>query len=314
MDRPVLLAGNGIRLAGMAEHFVPWAEKLGFPVLTTWKGADLIWEEHPLFFGRPGCIASKYANLIIQNCDYLICLGARLDLPQIGYNMENFAPHAIKAIEKENAERFMNQFHTNSGYGADEEWFEMCREWKEQYPLPKSWVDDISNMMWPEDILVPSSSGMAAEMVLQRFKVKQGQRVIFSPGLGAMGFALPTAIGVAIASKRRVFCVEGDGSLQVNIQELETIRRLNLPIKIFVLENNGYASIRNTQRNRCGGRLLGCDPSSGLTFPDTRKIAEAYGVDICVIEQDPDEVIRPRMQSTTNEDGTIKPGRLEDVE
>jgi len=313
LNKPVFLAGNGIRLAGMADKFVEFAERVGYPVLTTWKGADLIWDSHPLYFGRPGCIASKYANLIIQNCTHLISIGARLDLPQIGYSMENFAPHAKKIIDKSDAKDTMNRYWDKTFHECGD-WIEQCRVWKEQYPLLDSWVDEISLAMGSDDVLVPGSSGMACEMLLQRFKVKKGQRVIFSPGLGAMGFGLPQAIGVALASKRRVFCVIGDGCLQVNVHCLEVIKRESLPIVIFVLNNGGYASIRNTQRRHCEGRLLGCDDSSGMTLPDIQKIAWAYGVRITEIVIDPDTEIHPRMQSKRMPDGTIVPGRLEDVE
>lgn len=307
MDKPVLLAGYGVRLAGLADQFIPYIERLGFPVLTTWKAADLIPDDHPLFFGRPGCIASKYANKIVQGCDYLLALGARLDLATVGYDEKGFAPNAKKVLVDD-----LKKLPIKDGHGSTE-WFNQCFEWKHKYPLGPSWVDRISDEVKEGEVLVPSSSGMACEMVLQRFKVKRGQRIIFFPGLGSMGFALPTAIGAAIASGKRVVCVEGDGSLQHNIQELETIRRLELPIKIFVLNNDGYASIRNTQKNRFG-RLLGCDPTCGVTLPNTYKIAQAYGVEIEEIVIDPNTEIHPRLTSKMNADGTITPGRLEDIE
>lgn len=268
MSKPVLLAGYGVRLAGLADQFIPYIERLGIPVLTTWKAADLIPDDHPLFFGRPGCIASKYANKIIQECDYLLILGARLDVGTIGYDEKNFAPKAHKVIKQDLKELYVPDCFTNDHCN---QWIAQCCAWKEQYPLPASWVDRISDEVKEGEVLVPSSSGMACEMVLQRFKVKAGQRIIFFPGLGSMGFGLPTAIGAAIASGKRVVCVEGDGSLQHNIQELATIKALNLPIKLFILENGGYASIRNTQRFRFG-RLLGCDTDHGLPLPNIRKV------------------------------------------
>lgn len=310
--KPVLLAGYGVRLAGLADQFIPYIERLGIPVLTTWKAADLIPDDHPLFFGRPGCIASKYANKIIQECDYLLVLGARLDLATIGYSWENFAPKAKKVI--------INDLRCLPDVpAASDSWFVECRLLKMTYPLGPSWVDIISDECKEGEVLVPSSSGMACESVLQRFKVKRGQRIIFFPGLGSMGFALPSAIGAYFGSidrdhpqGKRVVCVEGDGSLMHNVQELATIATLNLPIKLFIVLNDGYASIRNTQKNRFG-RLIGCDKAHGLPMPDVRRVVEAYGVEAEYIELDPDTEIHPRLTSKMV-NGVITPGRLEDIE
>ena len=293
--KPVLFLGYGARVSGWADRFLDGWDT---PILTSWRGMDLVADDDPRFFGRPGSIASKYANLIVQNCDHLANVGARLDYPTTGYAPERFAPKAVKTKGE-------------LVFLAPDEWWEQCREWKAQYPLGPSWVDTISDFAQPEDVIVPSSSGMACDMFCQRFKVKKGQRVIFSPGLGSMGFALPQAVGAAFASGRRVVCVEGDGSLQLNAHALQTIRQHNLNIKLFILENNGYASIRNTQKRF--GRFLGCDPSSGMTLPDTQRILDAYGVEATIIHIDPDTEIRPRLKSTIV-DGKIIPGRLEDIE
>ncbi len=310
-NKPILLAGIGIRLAGLADQFIPFAERLGIPVLTTWRAADLIPDNHPLFFGRPGCIASKYANKILQECDWLMCIGARLDVQQIGYDWKNFAPNATKVIRHGRDLLKMPDCFTPPDVS---EWMDRCKELKAKYPLPESWVDEISLFANEGDIIVPSSAGMACEMLLQRFRVKKGQRIIFAPGLGSMGFGLPMAIGAACAEPtKRVICVEGDGSLQQCASCLQTIRQHNLNIKVFVLNNNGYASIRNTQKNNFG-RLLGCDSSSGLTLPETWRIHHAYGVPITEIRINPDTEIRPRMQRKVNANGTITPGRLEDIE
>lgn len=305
MNKPVLLAGYGVRLAGFADQFISYIERLGIPVLTTWKGADLIPEDHPLFFGRPGSIGSKYANKILQGCDYLLVLGARLDLPSVGYDWGNFTPGAERVFVRD-IQCLPDVPHSST------EWFDQCFTWKYQFPLGPSWVDRISDEVQEGETLVPSSSGMACESVLQRFKVKRGQRIIFFPGLGSMGFALPAAIGAATASKKRVVCVEGDGSLMHNVQELATLKALNLPIKLFIVLNDGYASIRNTQKHRFG-RLLGCDAAHGLPMPDVRKVVESYGVEAEYIELDPDAEIHPRLQSTMDAHGNIKPGRLEDI-
>ena len=295
--RPVVFLGYGYRASGRYEREgIPWE----VPILTSWRGMDLVPDNFPYYFGRPGSISSKYANLIVQNATHLLVIGARLDYPTTGYMPERFGNNAKRVESLPNIDC--------------REWIIQCGEWKQQYPLPETWVDKISLYAREGDILVPSSSGMASEMFAQCFKVKKNQRVIFAPGLGAMGFALPMAVGCAMAEPtRRVICIEGDGSLQVNVQALQTISQHNLNIKIFVLSNFGYASIRNTQKARCEGRMIGCDPNSGLTFPRTQHLAWTYGVDIEEINISPDTVIRPRL--TSRMEGTkIIPGRLEDIE
>jgi acetolactate synthase-1/2/3 large subunit len=299
--RPVVFLGYGYRASGRLDRTEGPQWKC--PILTSWRAMDVLPDDDYRFFGRPGSIASKYANLVLQNATHLEIVGARVDFPTSGYQPDKFAPDAIR---------------THLDWTGDcEEWFQQCLLWKQRYPLPTSWVDVISDTMQEGDILVPSSSGMACEMIAQRFKVKKGQRVIFAPGLGAMGFGLPMAIGIARAAPdKRVFCIEGDGSLMVNIQELESLRRQAPNVSLYVLCNNGYASIRNTQRTRFG-RFLGCDEDSGLPMPDVQRlkmIIDAFGVSATFIHIDPDTEIRPRLQSTMNEDGTITPGRLEDIE
>ena len=293
--RPVVFLGHGYRASGRLEREgVPF----NCPILTSWRAMDVLPDSHRLLFGRPGSISSKYANLIIQNATHLDVVGCRLDFPTTGYRPDRFAP---------NAERVHLDW-----CGGCEDWIEQCRQWKQQYPLPTSWVDVLSETMQEGDILVPSSSGMACEMICQRFKVKKGQRVIFSPGLGAMGFGLPQAIGIAKAAPdKTVYCVEGDGSIMVNIQDLSMLK--GVPnVRFFILCNDGYASIRNTQKRF--GHFIGCDGSSGLPQPDLRAVCEGFGVDATFIHIDRDTQIQPRLRSTIKENGTIVPGRLEDIE
>ena len=251
--RPVVLIGRGYRFVGMTKRW-------NVPMLTTWRAADVLPDDHPLFFGRPGSIAPKYANLIVQNATHLQVVGARLDLPSVGYNPEGFAPGAVRCEIDESI--------------PCDEWVARCRKWKEQYPIIKPeyyegeyvnqyvFFEELSKALEPSDVIVVSSSGQASDVFYPTFRVKEGQRIISSPGLGAMGFGLPQAIGAALASGRRVICIEGDGSIQLNMQELETIRRLNLNIKIFVLNNGGYATIRNTAKRHFEGR----DHTAGMEF------------------------------------------------
>ncbi|WP_444549219.1 thiamine pyrophosphate-binding protein [Candidatus Magnetomonas plexicatena] len=369
--RPVILAGRGIKLAKAKKEFLSLIESLNIPVLTTWRLMDILSEDSDLYFGRPGSIASRGANFVLQNSDFLLTIGARLDLPQVGHNYRDFARSAkkvivdideaeIKKIDTEiavpivsDAKEFLNKFihklnlikHTERS-----SWLRMCKKWKEAYPvvLPQYFaqkdyvntyalIDTLSKLLTETDVIVPGSSGSCAEITCQSFRVKSGQRVINSPGLGSMGFGLPQSIGVSIASGKRTVCIVGDGGLQHNIQELQTMKRLNLPVKLFVLNNNGYAAIRNTHNRFFEGRLVCCDPSSGLTLPDTCKIAQAYGLSsirisdqrnlkdevanvlntdgpvVCEVMVAPDLQTAPRLSSMAMPDGTMVSKPLEDL-
>ncbi len=371
-ERPVILAGNGIRLAGALREFIHLAESLKIPILTTWKAIDFLPEDHPFFFGRPGSIGQRGANFIQQNSDLILTLGARLDLLQVGYNYPNFARAAKKIIvEVDDAEirklkmpidlpvcgnvkDFLAELvrKKEALKGKDRfAWLERCRQWKEKYPvvLPEygqaksfvntyALVDVLSDLLSSEDVLVPGSSGSCSEITMQAFRVKKGQRILNSPGLGAMGFGLPASIGACLASGgKRTVSLIGDGGLQLNIQDLATIVRLKLPLKLFVLNNNGYASIRNTQNAHFKGHLVACDPSSGLVLPNTCAIAAAYGLKhyriqdpqhlredvaevladegpcLCEVMTDPDLLTAPRLSSETRPDGSIVSKPLEDL-
>jgi len=313
----------------------------------------MIPDDHPLYFGRPGAIGQPAANRILQECDYLVCLGARLDLLQVGYDYSTFAPNAeliIVDIDPTEHGKVARDAHI---YATDARgcpirgdipeldlgpWFNRCNELKAKYPVvrkdhwdqsghvnPYVFIEVLSEVMTPEDILVCGSSGMAAEITMQAFRVKDGQRVIFSPGLGSMGFGLPAAIGACLASgKRRTVCIEGDGSIQMNMYCMELIRRMNLPINVFVLNNQGYSSIRNTQNARFNGRNYGCDSASGLYLGpidkdrtiwinnEIRYIVLHNKPWVTEIKISPNQQVGYRIKSTIK-DGVIIPGRLEDV-
>jgi acetolactate synthase-1/2/3 large subunit len=370
--RPVLLAGNGIRLARALDDFKELVKVLKIPVLTTWKAIDFLPENHKFYFGRPGSLGERGANFIQQNSDFIITIGARIDLAQVGFNYKNFARAAKKVIVDTDfteikklkthidipvcldAKLFIEEFLKEKDKLIAQDrsgWFKRCKEWKNKYPviLPQYWqqkkyvntyvlIDILSHLMRETDILVPGSSGSCSEITMQAFKVKKGQRIFNTPGLGAMGFGLAASIGACLASgRKRTISIMGDGGLQLNIQELETLARLKLPLKIFILNNNGYASIRNTQKNYFKGHLVACDPSSGLTLPDTCKIASAYGLKnkrllnhngikenikeiletegpfICEVMVDPQLVIAPRLSSQVQPDGSIVSKPLEDL-
>ncbi|MEO6351405.1 MAG: thiamine pyrophosphate-binding protein, partial [Candidatus Limnocylindrales bacterium] len=311
-ERPVIVAGNGIRAAGAVGEFRQAIEALQMPILTTWLGMDLLGESHRLNAGRPGAIAPRGANYALQNSDLMLVIGARLDMALTGYAHENLAREAFKVIvDIDEAEirkmrttvhlpvvadagdfiRELNRQLQSATLPRYDAWVDRCADWKQRYPLMQPEYREvtdgvstyclseaISAELTIEDIVVSGSSGSGIELFLLAYRVTEGQRVIHSRGLGAMGFGLPASIGACIgAGRRRTICVEGDGSFHMNAQELETIRRLELPIKIFVINNNGYASIRSSQENYFQN-LVAADATSGLTLPAIAKLAAAYGL------------------------------------
>ena len=312
-DRPVLLAGNGIRMADAIPEFEELVKVLRIPVLTTWNGIDLIEEENPLYYGRPGGLGHRYANFIQQNSDLFLSIGARLNLLQTGYNFDGFAREAYKImvdldeneLHKTNvrpdlpicadAGEFMREIlkHKELIEKRDRaDWFSYGNRVREKYPLiPKEYweqkelvntyclLETISKHMSEDDVYVSGSSGSCIDISMQAFKVKKGQRVFCTKGLASMGYGFPSAIGACLASGgKRTVGVNGDGGFVMNIQELETVRRLNLPIKLFVLCNRGYGAIQATQTNLFNKNFVDCNESSGLSIPSIRKVAEAFGL------------------------------------
>jgi len=337
-ERPVILSGNGIRLSKAEKEFLYLINSLKVPVLTTWKTIDLLPENHELFFGRPGAIGQRGANFIQQNSDFILTIGARLDLAQVGFSYHNFARMAKKVVvdidEAEikkmemnidvpicsDAKAFIKELINNLDMVQSKDrsgWISRCVSWQNKYPVvaPEYWrqkepvntyvlVDALSELMTENDILVPGSSGGCSEITMQAFRVRKGQRILNTPGLGSMGFGLPASIGACLASeKKRTISIIGDGGLQHNIQELETLHRLQLPIKLFILNNNGYASIRMTQKKHFSGHYVGCDLSSGLTLPDTCKIASAYGIKTTSITNQVD--LREKVKEILHDKGPI---------
>ena len=318
-ERPAILVGNGVRLARADQAFLSLCAALDVPVLTTWKAIDLFADDDPLYIGRPGAIANRAANLVQQNSDWLLMIGARMDLGQTAFMHEYFARAAKKIMvdvdEAEIAKMkmtidvpatvdagiFVNRFiqRLDDVERRDRsEWWSRCRDWKRRYPvlLPEYWnvedgvsnyalVQTIGEAIGEGDVVVPGSSGASSEVTMQALPIKRGVRVLNTQGLGPMGFALSASIGACVASgRRRTISIDGDGGFAMNTQELETIRRLNLPIKLFVLDNGGYVSIRTTQKNYFDSRFYGASPEGGLTLPDVEKIATAYGLAVDRIE------------------------------
>jgi len=334
--RPVILAGNGIRSANAEEKFLELANFLNIPVMTTWKSLDFMEEEHPLFVGRPGLAAQRGANFSQQTADLFISIGARLDHGQTAFNHKNFARKAKKVIvDIDPAEIEKMQFHVDCSIDFDAgdfieealnqkeqknnefpKWLQQCKEWQAKYPVivPEYWeqkehvnnyvlIDVLSDLAKPTDLLIPGSSGCCSEVTMQSFKVTKGMRIFNSEGLGAMGFGIAASIGGCIAGERRhTICIDGDGGFVMNIQELETVRRLNLPIKYFVLNNGGYVSIRNSQEKHFKNEFASGE-NSGVTLPSFEKISNSYGIKYFRIT-DQDNIYE-QVQEVLDEDGPV---------
>lgn len=296
--RPVILLGQGVRgNPALVEHLCG----LGIPVMTTWMFVDALPEDHPAYCGRPGIFGQRAANIAIQKCTHLYCFGARLDGEQVFYDYDAFAPNAeiyVYDIDTAEGQKFPPRYHFMNWLNAvgvphkplTSAWLAWCkalynrfrpelegRDGNGQYVDPFSLVRLLGEYSKPDDVFAIGSSGNAPTAFYQSYKVKAGQRVSNVCTIGSMGADIPMALGAAVATGRRMICVTGDGGFQMNAQELETIRRLRLPIIFFVLNNNGYNSIRVAQKARFG-RVTGADPDSGLTLPDLEGIAEAYRI------------------------------------
>jgi acetolactate synthase I/II/III large subunit len=327
-ERPVVLVGNGVRLAGARPEMRRLIERLGVPVLTTWPAHDMVPDDHPLMVGRPGPLAPRGANFTLQNADWLLALGARLDLVVTGYAPQHFARGARKIMVDVDAAELRKMGETvHVPVCADVQdfilemirqldrvkprerpaWDRRWREWQTKYPVVVPEYRDladgvstyvlaeaISGASAPDDVIVSGSSGAGIEIFCLAARLQEGQRLFLTTALGAMGNGLPGLIGACLANgRRRTIGVDGDGGLQLNIQELETARRLQLPIKLFVLNNDGYASIRTSQ-SRYFGRLAGADATSGVTLPPLQRVVEAYGLPYARIDSDRGLVERVR--------------------
>lgn len=311
-QRPLILAGHGVRLAGGAEVFRRVVESLNIPVVTTWNALDLLPYDHPLLVGRPGVVALRAPNFAVQNCDLLISIGSRLDNIITAYNPRGFARAAKKVVvdvdqnelEKldmdidmtfcANAFDFLEQVErATKGMGVPDwtGWRVRCQDWKQRYPVeglpfPEkgpishyAFVEAISDAAPENTIIATGSSGLAVEAFYTAFRNKSGQRVFLTSGLGSMGYGLPSAIGACFANQcRPMVAVESDGSLQLNIQEFATVRAFRLPISIIIMNNGGYASIRNTQKNYFKGRYVGTGPEANLWLPDLESVAKTYEI------------------------------------
>lgn len=318
--RPILMLGNGVRLSGGLNLSHELIEKTNTPCLLTWKALDFLPESHHLNAGRPGAIAQRWSNFAQQTSDFILVIGARLDLGQTAYRIDNFAPKAKKYIvDIDEAElrkfesidaitiasdakpfihKLLKRVESRNASLGNSSWITQIMKWKAKYPLlqekhcnPSSGVNlydlisRLSQIMEPTDVFVPGSSGACSEISMQGFEVKLGQRVLNSEGLGPMGFGVPAPIGACIASGfQRTISIDGDGGFLMNIQELATIELHNLPIKIFVLNNDGYGSIKTSQDRYFEGRRLGTDRSTGLAMPILENVIRGFGLNYLKIQ------------------------------
>lgn len=321
-QRPVLLLGGGISRASASALLAP-LEAIGIPLMCTWNGLDRVPEDHPLFLGRPNTWGQRAANILMQQADLLVALGTRLGLQQTGFNWQQFIPVGkVVQVECDRAElekghprvdlpicgdanlvlRHIATLEDLPSYTA---WLDFARGVRDAIPpndpqnhtghgfvSPYEFVLSLSALCTPADVVVPCSSGSANTVMQQTFQVKHGQVVFNSKSLASMGYGLSGSIGAAFAAKgRRTILVEGDGGFTQNLQELGTVAVNRLNLKIFLFDDDGYASIRMTQRNYFGGRYVGCDTGTGLGIPIWSKLFEAYGI--------PMQELRPGFQTAS---------------
>ena len=367
--RPVILVGGGIRAGKARDQLLELLGKWKIPVVTAWNAHDVVWEDHPLYAGRPGTIGNRAGNFAVQNSDLLLVLGSRLNIRQIGYAWPSFARAAFKIwIDADDAElrkpTVLPDMPINADLGealrvlAAKEtlpetpdlkvWRARCSDWRKRYPVvlpeyheksepvnPYVFVERLFERLADDEIVI-CADGTACVVTFQAARLKRDQRLYTNSGSASMGYDLPAAIGAAVASGRRVVCLAGDGSIQMNLQELQTIKTNRLPIKIFILNNGGYHSIKQTQANFFG-RLHGCDPTSGVECPDAGSLARTYGFPyirvtgaqamdgafaatlsgegaaICEVVLDPAQPFAPKQSSRRLSDGRMVSAPLEDL-
>jgi len=366
--RPLIIAGYGIRLGKAMQEFYSFIDKSKIPVITSVPAHDLMWESHPLFAGRFGIFGTRAGNFAIQNADLLLILGCRLHVFDTGYDFDHFARYSKKILVEIDKTELKKPYipidlpiHTDVRnfllgiikrsiiYPSYSSWMKKCKMWRKTYPvcLPEYkqtkkyinsyyFIDILSRLLKNNDTII-TGNGTAFTCSLQGLKLKKGQRYIYNVGCASMGYDLPAAIGAYFAQpKKRIILLTGDGSIQMNIQELQTIVHHQIPVKIFILNNQGYLAIRITQESFFK-RYYGIDQQTGISFPDIRKIAKAYkipsvrlhsqknlsreidkvlkskGPYICEVMMPPDQKLIPKPSSISNSDGTFISKPLEDM-
>lgn len=367
--RPVLYLGAGVRLSGATADALALIETLKIPVVTGFNAHDLLPSNHPQYIGRPGTIGDRAGNFAVQNSDCVVVIGCRLNIRQISYNWAAFARNAeVILVDIDSAELQKPTLSPALRVHADARevilgmraadwtappldiaWLTWCQERRDRYPvvLPEYWERDAPvnpycfgaalSRVAADDEIVVTGDGTACITTFQSMQLRGEQRLFSDSGSAPMGFDIPASIGAAVASGRRVVCIAGDGSLMMNVQELQTIAGHRLPVKIFIFNNDGYLSIKLTQRGFFGGHFVGSGPTSGVTFPDFEKLASAFalpffrvtrnsdldatiratleceGPVVCEVVLDPDQPFSPRVSSKRLEDGRMVTAPLEDM-
>lgn len=369
-QRPVVLAGSGIRTSGAHDAFLALVEQLGAPVVAAWNATDALHDTHPLYIGQTSSAGQRAANFAVQNADLLLSIGCRLNLRQTGYEWKAFARAAYLAVVDIDATELRkptispdlpihadaSAFLTSLSRSLVEapvsrhtEWLEWCLDRRRRYPvvLPEyrtreSPVDtyvacDALSSLLTEGEVVVQANGSACIVGSQAMRLPRGAIMMENSGTASMGWDLPAAIGAAVASGRRVICLSGDGSIMMNLQELQTIAQWRLPIKIVLLNNSGYVSIRQTQDNIFAGHRVGEGPKTGVSLPDFQRIAAAFGIAsnrveshvrleeglayalgsdgpfLCEVMVDPGQLFMPKVQAEKRPDGTLVSKPLEDM-
>ena len=371
-ERPVFHAGYGIRLSGAYETFRRVAEKLNIPIVTYWNAVDLIENDHPLYCGRAGNMGDRPGNWAIQNADFILAIGTRISIRQVGYNWKTWARAAeVMMVDIDKAELKKPTLHVEYPVWADAKdflekvdaatsdtvfaggvWNDTCRRWKNDYPVVQekhraengetanvyAFIDYLSKSL-PENSLTAVSNGACCVVGNQAYAIQKGSRMANNSAIASMGYGLPAAIGTCIGGGRKqTICLEGDGSIMMNLQELQTVLTNRLPIKLFLINNRGYHSIRITQTNLFNKNFVGVGEDSGdLSFPDFEKLSKAFGypylsahsnaemkeaVDkalaadgpvFCEIFTDTAQVWEPKSSTKRLPDGTLVSPPLEDL-
>lgn len=370
-QRPIIIAGHGITLSKNKNIFSKIVEKLKIPVVTTINGYDTISSDNECFIGRIGTVANRAGNFALQNADLILFLGTRNNIRQVSYNWENYAQNAYKIVVdideaelnkptvipdmkvNENLQDFLPELLCHceqNDISPNKDWLQFCKRLKTKYPAlteaprvehnpiePYYFIHELSKCFSKDEIVI-GGNGTAFLLPFQVGVVKEGQRYIWNSGDASMGYDLPAAIGACLANNgKKVICLAGDGSIMMNLQELQTVKHYNLPIKIFVLNNNGYISIQQTQKNFLEGRMTACSTESGVSLPDFTKIGEAFGLKtvkidtlnnlqkqinsvlnyeggiLCEVMLSPDYIFAPKLSAKKLEDGTMISPPLEDL-
>ncbi|MDA1330203.1 MAG: thiamine pyrophosphate-binding protein [Chloroflexi bacterium] len=371
-SRPLVHIGQGVRIAGAEKEFFKLVETYRLPFVTARNANDMVPWDHELYAGRPGTFAQRGANFAVQTSDLYLAVGTRLSLAQTGYNAKDYARNAkVIMVDIDQAELDKDTVNLHLKIQTDAKlfleelnrqlsqtkldnqrwsrWLAQCQQWKQKYPvvLPEyreqvgsvnsyHFIDILSDVLMPNDIVV-TDMGFAFQNTHQAFRVKKGQRVFTNCGLASMGWGLPAAVGACFGSgKKRTVCLAGEGGLLMTIQEMATIMHHRLPVKLFVLNNGGYLTIKQTQEHGFEGRIMGSNEETGISFPDFMKIAEAHrfkgirlashqdlkkrieevmnheGPVLCEIMMDPNQIQGPKAINRRNADGTMKQTPLED--